>query len=95
MNGFVSIIFLFRLHFNTYKLYTLVTCLNLETLICDKKALEDYIANPLEKVTTRDQIEYKQCEQTALIIGWIILIPRSLVQFYIIKAYRKITNNIN
>jgi hypothetical protein len=56
MNGAVSFIFLFGLHFNHYKLYTLVTCLNLETIICDKKALEHFIANPLDKVTTADQI---------------------------------------
>ena len=95
INGFVSIIFLFNLHYNTYKLYTLVTLLNLETIICDKKALEDYIANPFDKVTTQDQINYKECEKISLIIGWIILIPRALVQSYIIMEYKKIKNNIN
>jgi hypothetical protein len=64
-------------------------------VICDKKALEDYIANPLEKMNQEDRLEYKECEQNALIIGWIILIPRMLWQSYIILEYRKVRNNIN
>ena len=72
-----------------------MTLLNLETVICDRKALEEYISNPWENVSANDRLEYRDCESNALIFGWIILVPRLLWQSYIILEYRKVRNNIN
>ena len=61
LNLILSIVFLFQLDSSEFKLYTLITLINPETVICNRDALEDWMTNPKSSMSKLHYEEYKQC----------------------------------